>query len=613
MHSDDLRVQDSVASSRRFVPAPLKFIEKAVGQHDISLGADQGLFKITLADRDSACITADAPRPTCYVTSPELVRDALSGPLLGPTELSRCFVVGLDNHGVTCYVNACVQMLQASVHAMKLLTSAQYRNLLTKDQLSRAVFDTIDSLRSAARDSHRGSGAPRGSTYPKHIINQLSRFRMSPYKMGDAYELLLLLLDNISTAEIRAAKAEEYVPPNRDTTAIDQLFGQLQRTTISCRTCQKDTVSYSLTRSLQLPLNASLYGAMKRYFKSTEVDEYRCEKCGQKTKISMEQSICNTPRLALFCISRWDRCGMKNSQPCACPLELDMSHGLSRDIVEPFVPKGSKQKKHSAKYNQKGSLADMLTNQSKHNNAPATVTHRLVAMINHHGSAMNSGHYTAFVRDITSGIWYHVDDSLVTRVSEAKVAAGEDAYVLMYERTDISVKEDITVVVCERVEPMHRDEEDPDSNPPAQPNKKAMPEVSAESIIENSKMIDTTPNVSTKVYTDSASLEKALYPTKVETWTGEALPPEILAAKAPNGELALMSDYLHRGPDEMDAEIDRGRRRKTRTIREKNYQQHMLEAREKKRKRTRNWKNKIALQKHPMYSRKRTNTNSAAS
>lgn len=75
----------------------------------------------------------------------------------------------------------------------------------------------------------------------------------------------------------------------------------------------------------------------------------------------------------------------------------------------------------------------MLANPDKHIGAPSTVTHRLVAMINHHGSTMNSGHYTAFVRDVTSGVWYLVDDSIVTRASE-QVSAGTDAYVLLYEK-----------------------------------------------------------------------------------------------------------------------------------------------------------------------------------
>ncbi|ESU39072.1 Ubiquitin carboxyl-terminal hydrolase [Giardia duodenalis] len=590
MHSAGFHVQDPAVSSQRFVPMPLKFIEKAIGQHEVSLGADQGLFKITIADQDSTCLASDAPRPTCYVTSPELVRDALSGPLLGPAELSKCFVVGMHNHGVTCYVNACIQMLQASVHAMKLLISTQYRGLLAKDQLSRAVFSTLDDLRDAARSSHRSSGASYGTMYPKQIINQLPRFHMSPYSMGDAYELLLLILDNISTAEIRVARADEYVPPNRDTTAIDQLFGQLQRTTISCSTCKKDTISYSLTRSLQLPLNTSLYGAMKKYFRGSEVDGYRCEKCGQKTKISMVQNICNTPTIALFCISRWDSYGMKNSQPCACPLELDMSRGLSRDVVEPLAPKHSKQKKHGK---QRGSLASMLANPDKHIGAPSTVTHRLVAMINHHGSTMNSGHYTAFVRDVTSGVWYLVDDSIVTRASEAEVSAGTDAYVLLYEKADISVRG--AAVAHEVIASVHEDEEILSSLPSsAQQNTKKTSTVAASSIVEGNNPVDTPPRRSSKMCTDPSSLEKVLYPNKVETWTGEDLPPEILTAKAPNGELALVSDYLHRGPDEMDAEIDRGRRRKTKAIREENHRQHTLEARKKKHERTQQWKKRIA-------------------
>ncbi|EFO61305.1 DUB-1 [Giardia lamblia P15] len=590
MHSAGFHVQDSAVSSQRFVPLPIRFIEKAIGQHEVSLGADQGLFKITIADQDSAYLASDAPRPTCYVTSPELVRDALSGSLLGPTELSKCFVVGMHNHGVTCYVNACIQMLQASVHAMKLLVSTQYRGLLTKDQLSRAVFNTLDDLRDAARGSHRNSGMSYGTMYPKQIINQLPRFHMSPYSMGDAYELLLLILDNISTAEIRVARADEYVPPNRDTTAIDQLFGQLQRTTISCSMCKKDTISYSLTRSLQLPLNTSLYGAMKKYFRCTEVDGYRCEKCGQKTKISIVQNICNTPKIALFCISRWNSYGMKNSQPCACPLELDMSRGLSRDVVEPLVPKHSKQKKHDK---QKGSLASLLANPDKPISTSSTVTHRLVAMINHHGSTMNSGHYTAFVRDITSGVWYLVDDSIVTRASETEVSAGTDAYVLLYEKVDISVR-GTAAVTHEVIASMHDEEEVLSSIPSStQQGTKRTLKAMASSIVEGNNPVDTTPNNDSKMCADPSSLEKALYLDKVETWTGEDLPPEILTAKAPNGELALISDYLHRGPDEMDAEIDRGRRRKTKAIREENYRQHMLEARKKKHKRTQQWRNKI--------------------
>jgi ubiquitin C-terminal hydrolase len=45
---------------------------------------------------------------------------------------------------------------------------------------------------------------------------------------------------------------------------------------------------------------------------------------------------------------------------------------------------------------------------------------------------LSHGHYTAFVRH-PSGDWYHIDDTNVTLVGPAEVAAAE-AYLLFYER-----------------------------------------------------------------------------------------------------------------------------------------------------------------------------------
>lgn len=149
-------------------PMPLKFIEKAIGQHEVSLGSRPGPFKITIADQDSTCLASGNPRPTCYVTSPELVRDALFlDRFSDPRNCLNALLSGMHNHGVTCYVNACIQMLQAGVHAMDLLISTA-RNIADysqKDQLSRAVFSTLDDLRDAARSSHRSSGASYGTMY----------------------------------------------------------------------------------------------------------------------------------------------------------------------------------------------------------------------------------------------------------------------------------------------------------------------------------------------------------------------------------------------------------------------------------------------------------------
>lgn len=80
------------------------------------------------------------------------------------------------------------------------------------------------------------------------------------------------------------------------------------------------------------------------------------------------------------------------------------------------------------------------------NNQPANNGHQnrmddhvydLYAVCNHHGVGLVGGHYTAYCRNPTDGMWYLFDDAHVTRVKESEIVT-TSAYILFYQRRSLS-------------------------------------------------------------------------------------------------------------------------------------------------------------------------------
>ncbi|KAK4787420.1 hypothetical protein SAY86_011253 [Trapa natans] len=74
-----------------------------------------------------------------------------------------------------------------------------------------------------------------------------------------------------------------------------------------------------------------------------------------------------------------------------------------------------------------------LTDYVPNKKSSARQLYELYALINHYGTSIGSGHYTANIKLLDENRWYNFDDSLVTPINEDEVISS-GAYVLFYRR-----------------------------------------------------------------------------------------------------------------------------------------------------------------------------------
>jgi ubiquitin C-terminal hydrolase len=91
---------------------------------------------------------------------------------------------------------------------------------------------------------------------------------------------------------------------------------------------------------------------------------------------------------------------------------------------------GEKITKHMS-FSQQLDLTRFLFPQSSHH-TPVPLKYNFVALVEHRGATINSGHYNAVAKTST-GSYYKFDDKLVHPISLSEVS-DSNAYFILYER-----------------------------------------------------------------------------------------------------------------------------------------------------------------------------------
>jgi ubiquitin C-terminal hydrolase len=333
-------------------------------------------------------------------------------------------IVGLSNIGFTCYGNATLQAIRHQVDLTLFLLQGGHKKLLQsklpneKTRLLEAYVDLLQKL-------WTGEGGMEttkefwGTMIPAAIHAGVDHFRVAaPH---DAHEFLVFLLDTfheaLSDDVVMVVRADHSKRLTRDalefwkksfeksySPLVELVFG-LQRKSISCESCSKESVSWETMNMFKVsvpkpigPEPLELLDCMMNDNQNETIDDYHCEHCVPKrTKATLSHSMWRLGNWVIIVLKRIENNGRRINTPVNIPLTLTFDKLFHKSSTEPS----------------------------------ASQPYELFSTINHHGSA-GGGHYTSQAKHPVTGVWTMYDDEHPRRLEKPILDAS--TYIVMYRR-----------------------------------------------------------------------------------------------------------------------------------------------------------------------------------
>lgn len=358
--------------------------------------------------------------------------------------------VGLKNLGNTCYMNATIQCLSATVPFARFFTEGRWKKAVnainpmgTKGNLALAFANILYEM------SHSELPHLIPNTFRKSICAHAPQFSGSD--QHDSQEFLTFLLDGLhedlnrvlhkpsnGPTPDREAELErlpqtiastqewEIYRMRNDSLIVDFFQGQF-RNRLVCLTCHKTSTTYNSFMYLSLPMPSvrgpskiSLQSCLDAFVKEEVLagtEAWHCPHCKTLRNATKQLSLSRLPPILLIHLKRFSHKGVftdKIETVVDFPLRgLDLTN-----YMPPALPPGM----HN------GSANGIGTDDPRVQTPP--YKYDLYGVTNHFGNLSN-GHYTAFIA--SRGGWVYCDDSRVTP-TDAKDIVGRPAYVLYYKR-----------------------------------------------------------------------------------------------------------------------------------------------------------------------------------
>lgn len=329
---------------------------------------------------------------------------------------------GLVNLGNTCFMSCILQALTHTPLLRDYFMSDQHR---CNPHTARNCL--MCEMANIFQEFYSGSTKPHIPYRMLHLVWTHAR-HLAGYEQQDAHEFFMAALDVLH----RHSRSSNKALPHQCQCIIDRIFTGRLQSDVTCQTCSGVSTTLDPYWDISLDLGSnmgtpgssgfpaprSLQECLERFTRTEHLGcSAKCSNCDAYEESTKQLTLRKLPIVACFHLKRFEhstKLHKKINTFVSFPQYLDMTPFTSewRDSAQ-------------ASEADQGSLpTPVLLDRLKNKYA-------LFAVVNHKGT-LESGHYTAFVRQ-RAGDWYKCDDHVITPASIQTVLESE-GYLLFYHK-----------------------------------------------------------------------------------------------------------------------------------------------------------------------------------
>jgi ubiquitin carboxyl-terminal hydrolase 8 len=381
-------------------------------------------------------------------------------PYIPPREMPhniRLPRTGLINFGVTCYMNATIQCLNATIPLSNQFRNDNFMNFLQRENWkgARGLFPQhfanlikhlwVGDVQAVRPTTFRGFCARLDSKYG--IEQQQDAKEFLEFALDYLHEDLnvhwksnpphVLSKEEEDTRERLpkgyAAMIEWSRYCKRSKSLIQDLFAGQHYSKITCLKCGHTSTTYEtfFSISVEIPKSgaSNIYECLRSYCREevlSGTDMPKCESCGKQREHTKQLTLTRAPRYLVVHFKRFTAKLVKISTPISFPL-----HNLD---ITPFVLPALTQGERATVARETNDPS-FMTRAPEESMTPPYL-YDAYGVVRHLGGSLGSGHYIAMARDPGRGVWRQFNDEKIgeSEQTTSDKIGGREAYVVFFER-----------------------------------------------------------------------------------------------------------------------------------------------------------------------------------